>query len=609
MTHFQSPGYDVIVVEAGSAGCALAARLSETPERSVLLLEAGSDHTKTEGFPDEILDGSVMGAAFPGHPNNWAFVGALTPELPYSIPRGRIIGGSSAINACWFDRGTLRDFERWKALGSPRWSYEHVLPFFKKLERDVDYPDSEFHGRTGPIVVTRCMHAPEHEVSAAFTSACMDLGFPHEEDKNAPGPPGVGRRPLNLVDGMRLNTAIAYLNPSRSRPNLTVQAESFVRRVICRVRKAVGVEVEQRGQVSTISGGEIVLCAGAIKSTHILMLSGIGPEEQLRKQGIEPQMNLPGVGAKFYDHPEVLVSFEPKRPLPRRPGMPIIQSGLNFTADGSEYETDLEIDAFILSIGEMMLSKRSLGATFGAVAGRARETVRAMRGVSLRRVLGQVRRRNDLHLAVLLQQEESAGRITLRSGNPYTQPVLDYNYLSTASDLNRMRQGVRLAVELLGSASFRPIVRRRTDPVDSVLKSDALLNHWLKSHLTTTIHTASSCRMGPETERTSVVDEMCRVYGIERLRVVDTSIMPYIVSRGTNATAIMMAERAAEFFQRPPLRQSEPCGRVASHAAPSLLGRLVAPNGSRPTVEEQPQIATLRVEEFEAYCAFVSNGD
>ncbi|MBF6619054.1 MAG: GMC family oxidoreductase N-terminal domain-containing protein [Patulibacter sp.] len=539
--------YDTIVVGAGSTGSVLAARLSENPSRRVLLLEAGPDHRTLDEFPPELRQARSMAASFPGHPRSWNFVGELAPGRTYPLARGKVVGGSSAINGTYFIRGRPADFDAWAANGNDLWSWDQVLPFFRKCERDADIAD-EVHGQDGPMPVVRPRPDQLRPVSRAFTVSCRALGHPDDPDKNAPGRNGVGPIPRNCVDGVRVNTAVAYLTPARDRENLTVQGDTEVRRVLFEGTRAVGVEAQRAGERVTYRGDEVILCAGGIKSPHLLMLSGIGPADELRRHGIDVVRDLPGVGRNVRDHPSVTVHFRVKddgEPLPD--DFMTFQTCLNHTAPGSEIDGDLQITCGAASFGQMI---QAVSGTTGrrnrlpSYLKRPRETLRALRRIPLRVVIAQARMQDNLMLLCSLDAENSTGTISLASADPAEPPRIALNYLSDPTDLPRLAANVRTAVEILRSPEFRALKVRRVAPTDRDLASDEALHNWIRANLGTALHTVNSVAMGPASDPDAVVDQRCRVHGVAGLRVVDISIVPR-VRRGPAATAVMIGERMA----------------------------------------------------------------
>jgi predicted dehydrogenase (TIGR03970 family) len=505
------PEWDVVVVGAGTSGCALAARLADSGRR-ILLLEAGADHAQPADFPPELRDASTMGAAAPGHPANWDLTGALTGELTAPVPRGRVVGGSSALNAGSFIRGTRADFDGWAADGNDLWSYDAVLPAFRRLEADREFGDRPEHGADGPVPVTRVRDG--HPLADAFAAAADELGHPAEPDKNAGhAPPGYGPVPLNVVDGMRVNTAMAYLSPRRGLPALTVRGGVTVRRVVVEGGRAVGVETAE----GVVRAAEVVLCAGAVGSPHLLLLSGIGPAGDLRRVGIEVVADVPGVGAGFTDHPNVYVGYRPSRPLPMPPGLLPLHGVLHATSPGSAIPGDLEILPWLTP--------------FSRITGGRSDP-----------------HEDELVIGVGLQREDSRGRLSLDDADPWRQPRLAYGYLTEESDRRRLREAVRLAAGLLRARAVAPLVAGRTNLPDDVLDGDRVLDGWIRAHLTTAIHLAGTARMGPDSDAGAVVDQRLRVRGVSGLRLVDTSVMPRVPSRGPAATAVMLGERAAELM-------------------------------------------------------------
>ncbi|MFM1724701.1 MULTISPECIES: mycofactocin system GMC family oxidoreductase MftG [Rhodococcus] len=482
---------DVVVVGAGSCGSVLAGRLSEDPNRRVLLVESGPGHRIPSEYPPELVDAGVL----PVGPDSrwvWPYPVNLTSERSGWIARGRVLGGSGAVNGGYFVRAQVDDFEHWPA----SWSFDDVLPSYRSIESDADF-SGPWHGTDGPIPVHREPRDRWHPVTTAFAEVALAAGHPEDRDKNAPGSHGVGPVPLNIRNGVRVGPASAYLLPNLGRPNLTVRSGATVTRVLFDGTRVTGLDIVTDSGRHTIRASTVVLTAGAVATPHLLMLSGVGDARHLRGLGIEVVADLPAVGSDFSDHPEVVLPYRYRRPVSRTSRMPALQVTLN--------TDDIEMRPYTASFGDLVP---------GSGIGRP-------------------------CLGVVLMKPHSRGEIRLVSADPGDPPSVSYRYLESADDRDVLRSAVTHAADLMRTGAMSDLV----DP-DGVDTSD----EWLSEHLGTSLHLSGSCRMGSDTA-TSVVDDRCRVHGVDGLFIVDTSIFPAIPSRGPHATAVMVAERASTLLQ------------------------------------------------------------
>ncbi len=515
--------FDYIIIGAGSAGCVLANRLSENPNNRVFLLEAGGK----DWHPFIHMPAGLAKLIGLEH-LNWSY--ETEPEQAMNgrrmyWPRGKVLGGSSSINAMCYCRGHRKDYDSWAESGADGWHFSALLPYFKKAE-DQENGHSKYHGTGGPLSVQNLRHS--NPLSQVFIEAALQAGFEKTDDFNGPKQRGFDYYQVTQRNGKRCSTAVAYLRPALKRPNLTVRTHAHVERIILDGLRAVGVEYKRKGKTLSAMAGRILLSGGAINSPQLLMLSGIGPADHLKSKGVDVRHDLPGVGKNLQDHLDVCtlvnchdtITYDQLNEISvglrylfgrKGPGSSNIAEAGGFIVSrhAPDDRPDIQmhfVPAFLDDHGRKQLPGHGL----------------------------------TIHACAL--RPESRGKLLLKTADPHEAPAIHANYLSHEYDRRMMLECVRLSREILAQDAFRPYAGDEVFPGASAQSEEAILD-FIKRKAESIYHPSGTCKMGVDSM--AVVDQMLNVRGLEGLSVVDASIMPTLVSGNTNAPTIMIAEKFA----------------------------------------------------------------
>jgi len=528
------PKYDYIIVGAGSAGCVLANRLSAEPSNSVLLLEAGG--------PDKKLEIKIPGGYAKLHKSevDWGFWSEPQEQLNgrrLYLPRGKTLGGSSSTNAMAYVRGNRKDYDHWGELGNKGWDYNSLLPYFKKSEHNENFQD-EFHGQNGPMNIT-FLKKQRTPFGNAFVKACEEVGIPRTGDYNGKSQLGASLLQFSMKNGFRHSTASAFLKPIISRPNLEVRTHAQVSKILIKNDEAEGVEYfTKKGKEKVYATKEVILSAGSFQSPQLLMLSGIGDPNELEYVGIETKRVLPGVGKNLQDH-----LFFPCTAASKQ------QNGLNH-----------ELSIFNQLLGTIQILTTRKGAlTAGPLEATAFFDTREGNEVDFQLHFVPLQtgedysldfydidtfpRRDGFTILPSLIQPKSFGFLKLQSNDPRATPLIQPNFLSHPDDWKTMIRGTRKTLDVLRSDAFGPYRERILSPLDE--SEEGIIQH-IKKSVETIYHPVGTCKMGQD--EMAVVDDNLRVHGIGKLRVIDASIMPRIISGNTNAASIMIGEKGADLI-------------------------------------------------------------
>lgn len=531
--------YDFIIIGAGSAGCVLANRLSANPHHKVLLLEAGgSDQSIFIKMP------AALSIPMNMKKYNWGYLTEQEPHLNHrriTCPRGKVLGGSSSINGMVYVRGNPCDYEAWEQLGATGWGYDHVLPYFKRIEHFLA-GGSAYRGTDGPLYVGR--GKMENPLYVAFVKAGVEAGYPYTQEVNGYQQEGFGAMEMTVYKHQRWSAAKAFIAPIVKRKNLKIELQATVEKINIENQRAIGVTFIKSGKKFTIvAKREVILSAGAINSPQILMLSGVGPTDHLKEMQIPVKLDLPGVGQNLMDHLELYIQYECLKPISLYSKM----NPLSKLAIGTKWilgrggiggSNQFESGGFIRSHAGVKWPNIQYHFLPLAISYDGKHQLKS----------------HGFQAHVGPMRSKSRGWIKLRSNNPFAPPKVFYNYMSCEEDWVEMRAAIRLTREIFEQPAF-DLLRGKEIAPGSHVQTDDQLDQYIKEKVESAYHPCGSCKMGVDSM--AVVDPECRVYGIESLRVVDASIMPQITTGNLNAPTIMLAERASDLILGNPTEVEE----------------------------------------------------